>query len=247
MLRGDWGAALHDLDADAYGRRVAPRGPDAQPAYVLRPARPGSEAAGELDWLLLGEAVDRHELLLRAWQVAAERGLGPARRPFAVRDVLGVSADGRETERPSAWTLDAARWPLACGRPCSVCFLEPVRLLRRGRLIERPTLADVVVAASRRVGAWLTGDERRRWEALRPQLLAVARSRSGGWQGWRDALQRYSASQGADLELRGVGGVLSLPGGVGELGPLLAAALWLHVGKGTVFGLGRMEVRPEGR
>ena len=53
-----------------------------------------------------------------------------------------------------------------------------------------------------------------------------------------------SARQDADLELRGVSGVLDLPEGPGELWPLLAAATWLHLGKATVFGLGQFEVQP---
>ncbi|MEW6744994.1 MAG: CRISPR system precrRNA processing endoribonuclease RAMP protein Cas6 [Planctomycetota bacterium] len=46
------------------------------------------------------------------------------------------------------------------------------------------------------------------------------------------------------MDLRGVCGMLELPDGPGELWPLLLAAQWLHVGKGTVMGLGRLDVEP---
>jgi hypothetical protein len=56
-------------------------------------------------------------------------------------------------------------------------------------------------------------------------------------------MRRWSAAQQAEVELHGVTGVMDLPEGPGELWPLLAAAGWLHLGKGTVFGLGRLEVQ----
>jgi hypothetical protein len=118
-----------------------------------------------------------------------------------------------------------------------------VRLLRRGRLLDRPTLADVVVAAHRRVAAWLPPGHQADWHALRDPLLEEARRLPFSWHGGRLDLQRWSARQQAEVELRGVCGVLDLPAGAGELGPHLAAASWLHLGKGTVFGLGQFEVQ----
>ncbi len=41
--------------------------------------------------------------------------------------------------------------------------------------------------------------------------------------------------------MRGVTGTLELPKGVGVLWPILAAGAWVHIGKGTVFGLGHTE------
>jgi len=55
---------------------------------------------------------------------------------------------------------------------------------------------------------------------------------------------RYSGSQKAEVELRGVAGSLALPVGPGPLSPLLAAAAWIHIGKGTVMGLGQLNITP---
>jgi hypothetical protein len=62
------------------------------------------------------------------------------------------------------------------------------------------------------------------------------------WQGRRLDLVRYSGSQKAEVELRGVAGSLALPAGPGPLSPLLAAAAWIHIGKGTVMGLGQLKI-----
>ena len=48
--------------------------------------------------------------------------------------------------------------------------------------------------------------------------------------------------QESELDLHGVAGSLELPRGPGELWPLLAAAQWLHLGKGTIMGLGQLIV-----
>jgi hypothetical protein len=44
--------------------------------------------------------------------------------------------------------------------------------------------------------------------------------------------------------MQGVVGTLDLPDGPGPLSPLIAAAQWLHLGKGTVMGLGQLRIIP---
>ena len=55
---------------------------------------------------------------------------------------------------------------------------------------------------------------------------------------------RYSGSQKAEVELRGVAGSLALPARPSPISPLLAAAAWIHIGKGTVMGLGQLKIAP---
>ncbi|MGI6419419.1 MAG: CRISPR system precrRNA processing endoribonuclease RAMP protein Cas6 [Thermoguttaceae bacterium] len=73
------------------------------------------------------------------------------------------------------------------------------------------------------------------------------RTPQGPWQGDRLDLARYSGRQQRELQLHGVSGSLALPEGPGPLWPLLAAAAWLHIGKGTVMGLGQLRVEAAGR
>ncbi|HKI38731.1 MAG TPA: CRISPR system precrRNA processing endoribonuclease RAMP protein Cas6 [Gemmataceae bacterium] len=241
MLRGAWGAALHDLDPGAYTRVFDPPAP-AVPGYLLLPAPPDPATAPALDWFLFGPAAGDDAVLRRAWDVAAGRGLDKERRPFLVRRFLDLGPDGRPAERPGPWPLAEATWPADPAAPCRLSFPAPLRLLRRGRLIEQPTLADVVVAAHRRAAAWLPPPQQAAWLALRVHLLELARSLPSSWSGGRLDLERYSARQEAEVNLHGVSGVLELSAGVGALAPLLAAAAWLHLGKGTVFGLGQLQV-----
>jgi hypothetical protein len=78
---------------------------------------------------------------------------------------------------------------------------------------------------------------------MKPALLERARTLPAeSWRGRRLDLVRYSGRQKAELEMRGVSGYLDLPEGPGPLWPLLAAAQWLHLGKGAVVGMGQLVV-----
>jgi hypothetical protein len=147
------------------------------------------------------------------------------------------------TKSEHAWTLADAQWPLDPRAACALVFAAPLRLRRQGRLIDEPSLADIVVAASRRIAAFLPAPRRDEWQARTPAWLELAHTTTQGrWVGTRLDLHRYSARQQSELDLRGVTGSLELPVGPGELAPLLAAARWLHLGKGTVMGLGQMAI-----
>jgi hypothetical protein len=243
MLRGVWGAALHDLDAEVYGAVFAPRGHDAAPGYLLRPAPPDPTTAPAVHWLLFGAGLDHDDILRRAWDVASGMGLGPTRRRFFIRNALPLGPAGETLPHASAWPLALAAWPFPAGTPCRLRFPTPLRLLRRGRLLEQPTLPDIALAAWRRIQALLPEARRTAWNALKSDVLAAAQQQPAlPWQGSRLDLVRWSASQQTELDLRGVSGELELPAGPGPLWPLLAAAQWLHLGKSTVVGLGELRI-----
>lgn len=250
MVRGVWGAALHDLDPKAYAA-VFEGSDRAPPAYVLRPSPPDPGESPALDWIVPGPGLDHDASLLRAWDVASGMGLGPGRRRFRIRGfrLLGPTGAG-----PLALHAPGRGWSLARatlgvpgdpGRaPCRLRFDAPLRILRRGALIEAPDLSDLVLAALRRLEAYLPEDAAPP-RALRERALALARETPAKpWEGERLDLRRWSARQREEVELRGVRGALELPEGLGELHPLFAAARWLHLGKGTVMGLGEPTVEP---
>src|SRR5205807_7507969 len=66
-------------------------------------------SAPAVHWFLFGPALAHDEVLLRAWDVASGRGLGPQRRSFVVRrrDVLGP--DGRPAPTPQPWSRSEER------------------------------------------------------------------------------------------------------------------------------------------
>ena len=250
MLRGVWGAALRSAHPALYDQIfVGGRGANSTPLYIVRPAAPDPADAPALDWILFGDAVRSHPRLIAAWRQAAARGLGSERRRFAIRRVRTYLADGSLSDSPSSpatcWSLSQATWPLPSDAPCRVTFRAPLRILRRGNLVSPPTLADLTVAAFRRVVALLRPARLPALAGLQSETLATARKMSAeGWEGERLDLRRWSGRQQRELQLRGVTGRIELPAGPGSLSPLLAAAQWAHIGKATTVGLGQLTVEP---
>ncbi len=254
MLRGVWGAALHRLDPIAYDAVFDGVGPPhvRQPAYVLRPARPDPADAPAVEWILFGPAIRHDEALLRAWDVASGMGLGSERIGFRLKARRGLGSHGRLDDPGSraGWTLDRAAWPLTgnpASTPCRLAFAAPLRLMRDGELIVGPAPADLALAACRRLAAFLPEDLRDVVRDVRRKMLEEARALPAmPWKGQRLDLVRYSGRQRREVEQRGVAGYIDLPEGPGPLWPLFAAAQWLHLGKGTVHGLGQLVVKPIG-
>jgi hypothetical protein len=239
MLRGVWGAALHDLDGEAYRRVFGPneesippraarsRGlheavewaahkeqrarqrdtlPRGQatlvPSYLLRPAPPDPSFAPACDWILVGPAVADDEILRRAWDIASGMGLGPDRRRFHVRQTALIQSNGVLADAGHPWTLAEARLLVsdlahpahivsitdesqAAITPCRLLFPAPLRIMFRGKLVERPTLTDLVVATCRRIEAFLPAEQVAGWSALKHETIELSRRpRPGKACGW---------------------------------------------------------------
>jgi len=63
-------------------------------------------------------------------------------------------------------------------------------------------------------------------------------SRDLKWFDW----ERYSARQDTRMKLGGVIGRIAFKGEIGEFMPFIKLGEFLHVGKGTTFGLGKYEI-----
>jgi hypothetical protein len=248
MLRGVWGLALHDLDLPLY-QRVFVGGEEGRPLYLLRPAPELLQPAPAVEFFLFGPADPVAESVVwSAWEQALARGLGPERVPARLVEIRPVAWDGTalspERVQPG-FSLCPLPWPAGpTEAPCRLVFPAPVRILRDKHLIEEPTLADIVIAALRRVEA-LTGPAAEQVWQDRQWWLNLAHRQVVSSARWSPLdLVRYSGRQKRELEVCGVTGEMELPEGPGDLVDLLAAAGWLHVGKSTVMGLGRMDIVP---
>lgn len=253
MLRGVWGAALRRLDRAAYDTIFG--GDECRrPRYVLRPVLDGDDPAS-FEFLVFGEPARHDAAVWEAWHAALRTGLGPTRIAAHLVGIEALAWDGMPispgVDQPgfALWPLP---WPLdAADAPCVVSFPGLLRLVRQRRpgvtdpgLITAPTLTDLVDAALRRLHLLLGPALDDVWERRVVWLEAAQALAVEPWHGARGSLRRYSGAQKRDVELRGVAGALRLPAGVGRLAPLLAAAQWVHLGKSTVLGLGRLVIEP---
>ena len=255
MLRGVWGRALRHLDRDAYtqvfeGRGGTNRyGVERIPLYIIRPAPANLDFAPAMDWILIGQAGRLDDILLRAWDVASGTGLGIDRTPFSIRRTCWFDSRSVMTSEKQSWSLRAAADAMCADRPDSnpieLRFDAPLRLLRRGKLIAQPTFTDLAVALARRL--LILGDEERRIDhhgLTKEVSTAAAQIPASPWRGQRSDFVRWSGTQQRELDMRGVSGAIKLPNGADELWPLLAAGIWIHASKGTVFGLGQLQTMP---
>ena len=248
MIRGVWGAALHRLDRQVY-RDVFEGGAnesDRTPGYILRPAPPDPDTAPAIEWISLGCGLVHDSLLIDAWKIGSQMGLGANRQPFDIRSVMALRPgnDVRSEQAPTfAWTLDQAVSDMALNEntPCALVFNAPLRLIRKSRIVSRPTLRDIVIGSLRRLRALapesVHNDMKKLWE---PSLGIAEQMRTGVWRGQRLDLIRWSARQQTEVELRGIAGSIELPDGAGPLLPLFAALQWIHIGKGAAIGLGQL-------
>ncbi len=249
MLRGVWGRALRHLDEEAYRQVFVGDGPPHRhlPRYVMRPAPPDSAIAPAVEWIILNVNQRLESVLWRAWDVAGGMGLGPRREPFRIRrrfPLVPSSHSAHHAAEP--WRLSNADWPLPgspASTPCRLSFPAPLRLVHGGALLNSPDPSDIATSALRRIAS-LAGKTRGKsyrdlMRAIRQEAGRIAAS---PWRGERVDLVRWSSTQQREIDLYGVVGSVILPGGSGQIWPLLAAAQWTHIGKGTVFGMGELRL-----
>ncbi|MEO8497453.1 MAG: CRISPR system precrRNA processing endoribonuclease RAMP protein Cas6 [Planctomycetota bacterium] len=244
-LRGVWGAALHELDMTAYEAVFHPSN-SIPPKYILRPAGRSAEHSPSFDFILIGAGIRFDESALRAWDIASGMGLGKARRQFHVRSRSIIDAVGRPAKSKSAWPVTKACWPLPGTpetSPCTLHFQTPLALHHDRNLIEQPTLKDIVAKGCRRIESLLAADRMADWQQLKGDLIGSAAD-VVSIPRFQEPLgiARYSGSQRRDFPIACVAGRLDLPEGPSATWPLLAALQWVHVGKGTNIGLGRVDV-----
>ncbi|MBF0633517.1 MAG: hypothetical protein HQK85_02545, partial [Nitrospinae bacterium] len=117
MLRGVWGAALHELDRDIYSKVFADDGEETNnkiPGYTLRPTTPSNDGFPAIEQILIGDAVNHYDALISAWNMASQMGLGKKRIPFTIRKTHFLGCDGRLSSAEnskSGWILGNAVWP----------------------------------------------------------------------------------------------------------------------------------------
>ncbi len=253
MLRGVWGRALLHLDKDAYakvfeGRKATSRyGVERTPLYIIRPSPADPDFAPAMDWILIGQARRFEDTLLRAWDVATGMGLGVDRIPFSLRQTCWLNCCSVMTSEKQSWSLHEAARAMRSERPdqnpVELRFNTPLRLLRRGKLITNPTFPDLAVALTRRLLVLVDEERRMDHHGLTKEVSAAAAQISAAsWHGQRSDFVRWSGTQHRELDMRGITGSLQLPQGAGDLWPLLAAGIWLHAGKGSIFGLGQLQL-----
>jgi len=224
-------------------------------AYIFEPANEARRLQeGDLldfDLLLFGKAIDLQLYAMLASERMAVTGLGRNRVPFRLERALSRAADGtwkvvledgrmrgRGTSRPTFPSQE----PL--GPRATLRFLTPTRLRVEHHRIETTTFPELVAAMARRlfeVAHFHVRDCPVDWN-IEPLLAAAREVKLTGldlhWQDW----ERYNAQRKTAMNMGGFLGSVDIEGDLTPFTALLRTAEILHIGRGTPFGLGKMEV-----
>jgi len=203
------------------------------------------------DLLLFGSAVGLQTLAAVAVTRMAEHGLGERRRRFTAEEISFQDASGGfrplfSAGRPSLEGPAPPLLPPRNGLPegeIVLCFRTPARLKAGGHLLRTLGFRGLVFRMLARTLelAHFFGRETIDWE-IQPFLRQAEGVRVVEQDlAWRD-LKRYSARQGTEMSMGGFVGSLRLAGDLAPFATLLRTAEIVHIGKGTTFGLGRVEI-----
>lgn len=245
----------------AYTRVFEPRraptsdskGPANPPRAFLLEWPPGSDdrcvgcTPHDLEVVLLAHATTLSDLIAPAFAEAARRGFGSDRIPHRLTDVTQVFVDGTvragasEPERLGDYAALGVK-----GRAWRIRTVTPWRIEEQKRLVERPTLEQILRSIERRLRLLAQTHQDAAPARIEHEWFHQARDvevRSCTWE--RRHWERFSARQHKRVPNRGVLGELRLRGEIAPFASLLRAATIVHLGKSTSFGMGRVAVEAD--
>lgn len=183
----------------------------------------------------------------------ARSGLG---RGLSRCDVVGwtgpFSVGSDEIEKPGCQHRRATKG--SSEGEVELTFLTPLRIHRRGRLLRRPTFADIAVAARRRIrtlaalygaqGEFAGGHPRVSKTTREPDpFLSLARRVETVRTATRDVhCHRRSGRSGAHQNFEGVSGRTRFRGPIRDFLPWLKLGEVLGIGKGVSLGFGHYRI-----
>lgn len=207
---------------------------------------------------LFGRAIDYAPLFVTTFQELGREGIGKGRHPYRLLQVESEGFDrypvtvylagAEQVHAPLITTgADIRRRSLesdaARADRVTLFFETPLRIKWNGQYTSDPQFHILFRNILRRVTGLLQFHHQERWEAnfseilRRAEQIRLVRKEIR----WVDQ-SRYSARQDTKMKLGGMMGWVEYEGDLAEFLPWLRVAELLHLGKNTVFDLGRIRV-----
>ncbi len=220
------------------------------PPWGERSLAPGDTFSFNL--VLSGRALQELPLITLALRQALQRGIGPGDGQAELTELNQQTGqnDHPENEQlihtPATGSFNPHSHSLLPPEPLvsdeiTLHFLTPLRLQENGHALppNRLTPRALLMALIRRSSlmAEFHGNRAPDWDykQLSQQAVTVNDEKDLKWQDWT----RRSSRQQQTMKLGGVIGRWTLRGKLAPFLPALHLGQWLHVGKETVFGMGR--------
>lgn len=204
----------------------------------------------EFDVVLAGPALSQLALCIHAMKHAFNRGIGPAKGKARLTEV--TEHDSAQTvwsaQEPQLIKHEATLDPLSVvenkKNVCRVELQTPLRIAKKGKLLSAGSLgaSEFLTAVVRRVAALVEGNMGMALDVdfyqLRQQSLELEYKTELRWREW----ERFSNRQKQSMSAGGVTGHIELRGNIELFLPFLKIASYIHVGKMTSFGNGKIKV-----
>ncbi len=207
--------------------------------------------------ILIGRAVDYIPYFIFAFEEMGRTGIGKNKGKYSLEKVISLKDhrdiliyDGKSHFKDNFQVIesgdliqDAAKFN---HREMTLRVLTPVRIKYEGKLPRDIDFEIVIRNLLRRLSrlAEVHCDEKWEldWKGLIEKAKEVKTVRSDlKWHDW----ERYSERQRTKLKMGGLLGEITFDGDLKEFIPFLVLGEYLHIGKGTVFGLGKYEIQGE--
>ncbi|MBU1207735.1 MAG: CRISPR system precrRNA processing endoribonuclease RAMP protein Cas6 [Proteobacteria bacterium] len=206
---------------------------------------------------LIGKAVDYLPYFIYTFDQLGGMGIGKGRGKFELKEVRSLDNDGNPSVIYSskAKTLKAfnpekimveteVREPDQEIKALTISFLTPTRLYYNERLVSDLEFHILVRQLLRRISLlsyFHCGIEASVWDfkgLINRSLEVKVTERKLRWYNW----ERYSARQESKINMGGFVGNIAFSGDLTPFWPYLLLGEYVHVGKGSSFGLGKYEI-----
>lgn len=202
----------------------------------------------EFEMTLIGKACDNYPYVIFAFDQAARAGFTGNNHPFRLKQVSWFDGEWKLLYNGSQLVDRIVyQYPdsdVAFESSQTLQFTTPTRFMINGKLTADFDFRTLVFKMLRRTLEMVhfhVDNADVNWEFkdyLDFANQVEINEKQFQWEDWK----RYSSRQKSVLELGGFIGSMQLKGDLAPFGPLLKTSEVLHVGKGTVFGLGKVRV-----
>ncbi len=225
--------------------------------------KPGDDLAFGLT--LIGKAIDYLPYFIYTFDELGNIGIGKGRGKYKLKTVWQKKTNSSPTENKTqiyssetkkltsfnsetlAFNSEQLNDNNASTASLTLKFLSPTRVYYSGRLTCDLEFHILIRQLQRRVSMlsyFHCGGDPSQWDFkgfIDKAKYITIKNKNLRWYEW----QRYSARQDQKINMGGFVGDITYEGNIAPFLSLLNAGEILHVGKGTTFGLGRYEMRPQ--
>ena len=231
--------------------------------FVIEPPLDNRQYYGiedKLDFhlILVGRAIDYIPYIIFAFEELGRIGIGKDKGKYSLEKVISINNDreiliydGDSHVRDDLQVMDSAELVRDAAQlnyhQVTFNFLTPTRIKNDGKLCIDVDFVIILRNLLRRLSRLAEVHCDETWELEWKELIEMANDRvstvSSGlkWHDWK----RYSQRQETKMSMGGFLGEITLEGELLEFMPFIKLGELLHMGKGTVYGLGKYAIKGE--